>query len=519
MMAQKDFEKVTEASNYLYEEMLNRGLREGRVIGPAQIEAEITNPVEYDARGYVPSASIINFYAEMGVCEGKLGKDWLQDILREIDLQESDGELRELVWLKDQGRLADEELGRIMISLERKHNLIHNLPQNRLYDFTGTAHNLTEISNWLLATRRPQTSLESEEVCGLLVGERGLGKSTIIKEAGWACAGEPRNEAEKFAWPGFSYIFYFNANEESLTLEKLLQQMAFMFGQPGKVTDNPNLQLTVAETLQKPGNESLLIIDNYAGVQDKELKKFLSQVKSGFGLTILLTARPEDLAALSENEMTFRKIELSSLREDKACELFLRLIEKQLKVRPDTPENASINPIENNEVLLSLIKKLGSNPYLIKVYASFMAAQRTSPREVLDRLNATKAHQFSLIFGDITGQIWDKCGYDARQLWAILYFFSKPVTTGMLREVSGFHTRRFNRAVAELETYRVLEAEGEGAFRACELVKAFGKAQIKDFDEMSFRKRWVTYYRVRVVWVRKPTTGYFCSNFSPFQFQ
>lgn len=330
----------------------------------------------------------------------------------------------------------------------------------------------------------------------LIDGMGGAGKTTLALEVAYACAGQPRGEAAKLKWPEFSFIIWTTGEGNPLTIDDLLDAIAYRLGYSG-LTQKPRNEKreAVADILAQ--QSTLLIVDNFETVSDATISDFLVKVPQG--VKVLLTSREEEkLLTPIFRRYPPARVRIGGLPDNEAL-VFLRQEARRLVSQRMETDRLKAVATADDDTLLPLIRVTDGNPKALELALGYIADHAMPLKSMVHALYAG-ADSVGQLFNYFFHHAWERSSGEARALWLVIPFFAAPACKDALKAAAGLQGRFFYDALEQMQGRSLVDTEespdGEPRYRAHPLVRSFALPHLRDFPEFeaTTRERWIDWY-------------------------
>lgn len=175
-----------------------------------------------------------------------------------------------------------------------------------------------------------------------VVGESGIGKTTIVKEIAWVLKdnGAP-----------YKYIVWVEDHDGNLSSDELYRTIVNIWGMVDLTTvSHFDLQIQVMKYLQE--KPTLIIIDNFHSAKDREVIEFVKHIPAPISKAIVTSQKKEFLD-------DFWVVELREMKEKESLAVARLHLQREGEME--------ISEHKFSDVLLAIADMAGGNPYRIKV--------------------------------------------------------------------------------------------------------------------------------------------------------
>lgn len=301
--------------------------------------------------------------------------------------------------------------------INHEHECKHNLPSP--IKMVGREFELQQVVE----------SLGKETQHFTILGMVGLGKKTLANAVAYHFMNENK----------FDVIIWLTAQEGSLTLNSLLDQMALIFDNQFLIRLQPEEKVTAALSLLQK-KSCLFIINGLQEVTDEKVLHFLSNLT--YDDAVLVTSDVNTY--MFENGQT---VTLSGL----SLEEVVQLVHFEAK-------RIGLLALENapEKSLKELHRLTSGNPYAIKLSVGQVKAGIPLERILMGLQQAR-----GKVFDDIFAKSWSVLDTDQKQLLMSLSLFRGYTSSAALQSVSGITDWEFSEGISKLINMSLVNTNGE----------------------------------------------------------
>lgn len=479
--------KIADIKNELYFEMLERGLldkveKRRRNRNPS-LDTTGSNTLDFWGKGHVPADDeIVEFLAEVGVRRAKLTPEWLERFLKSARFSSARRKERTLA-LFPQGGLNTSR--HVLLPLR-----LSSLP-NRDPHFLGRKSDMGRI----------QRALESDTRIIFIYGLPGIGKTSLVKEIAYACAGEPSELAKQFLWSQSEFVFWMSA-ESNLSLDEFLVNMISALGSSVSFTGGPQDRPNHIKGLLD-GKSAVIVVDNFHRISgDRATSEFLATLPER--VKVLLVTQERNHLSQILKDCNPLWIPVRRLHDSDSLALMRQEARRMMDIREGDDRMAERKRLgeiidTSDEVIMEIISALDGIPQLMKLALTVIAEQALPLNAFVDQLHV-QGPDVNALYNYLYGPVWERCDDAARAVWRVLPLFPTPCQRQALLVISRLETSAFDHALKDLLGRELLEVE-EGAdeprYSTHSTARAFIE-QMPDWKTPGFldqlRDGWAAYY-------------------------
>jgi LuxR family glucitol operon transcriptional activator len=398
-----------------------------------------------------------------------------------------------------QSQWATLEQLRQLVSLQRDHNqlmtaFMETITQKQLPPGVSPGPSLPKVNDNLPPQRGEFLGREKEKdrvLNGLrsrwplisIEGMGGVGKTTLAIETARSCLPGPQAALD----PPFEYVVWISAKdqpEQERWLNEVLDTTARILGYSAL------MKLPLEQIGQKKVEVSqllhtyrtLLIIDNFETIKDRDLESWLQDIPEPS--KVLITNRTSQLRST-------HPIILKGLEGPAA-----------LKLIRSSAQSLGLGSLEtaSEETLLPLVRVTGGNPKAIGMALGYVKRGRLSLNEVIEHLYVA-SKTVNDVFDCLFTRVWKVMSQDARQVLLVASFFVGYASKEALRATTGLMDYHLGNAVEELVELNLLDIQDVSVvvsqhYSIHPLTRAFVSVRLKrrQIFEKQARVRWSAYY-------------------------
>ena len=372
------------------------------------------------------------------------------------------------------------------------HHAAHNLPTRWANIFVGRRVKLELLNKWMHS---------ASPMC-LITGWGGMGKSTLVLEAAYACLGEARGEAAKigFHWPRFASIIRVSADLKGMSFNYFLDTIAYQLGRVellGHEINEKQFIVRNALATSSLNGQILIIVDNIDS-SNLDILSFLSNLPQK--VKVILTSREHEQQLFQQSSRDLFVIQVDGLEKEDALRYLAQETQYHLSTTHVESKKNHLSDVlaSDQDTLMELVEVTAGNPKALSLSVAYIADDAIPLKSFIKEIRSA-SYSLTSIFDYLFGHTWDRCLEDVQKLWMVLSFFHTPPDEYSWAAAAGLDRRRFHLAVDQMRAYTLIATErfeNELYYRAHQTVIAYGEQKLQ--ENQPFRteaeNRWGSYY-------------------------